>query len=248
MKQSTAVHIVEDDAVMSAKLQNVLKQNFPELIVNGVSHQIKESIKTINQSKPDLLLMDIKLTDGDAFDILEKLRYDTCEVIFITAYSGYMAKAIESYAFHFLTKPLQEAKLVAAIKKYINKRERLYTKEKLNLLSQFLTQKGAKILLNVGHEHVLLKLSDIIYCQADGNYTLFHTRKNKKVVASKALKYYEEMLEFKGFFRASRSFLVNVEHIVSIYRKEELVLSNNMHVPVSIRNRARLSELISGLS
>ena len=155
---------------------------------------------------------------------------------------------MKSYAFHFLTKPLEEARLVAAINKFMNKRERLFSREKLDLLSKFLTQKGAKLLLNVGHEHVLVKLSEVVFCQADGNYTKFITRSKQKIVASRPLKYYEEMLEVKGFFRASRSYLVNVEHIISIYRKEELVLSDNSHVPVSVRNRARLTELIAHLS
>jgi len=106
----------------------------------------------------------------------------------------------------------------------------------------------SQLLIKTGYQHIAVKLNEIIKCEADGNHTYFYLDNNKKYLASNTLKYYEGLLSSKGFFKAHRSILVNINYIVSIYKKETLVLKNNDKVHVSVRNKSNLSKLIDLLS
>ncbi|WP_159025745.1 LytTR family DNA-binding domain-containing protein [Aquimarina sp. Aq78] len=106
----------------------------------------------------------------------------------------------------------------------------------------------SKILVHIGNEHIAVDINDIIKCEADGNYSLFTASNKSTYLVSKSLKYYEGLLSKKGFFRANRSTLININQIHSIYKKEAITLSNKERIVVSIRNKPKLIELIKSLS
>ena len=190
--------------------------------------------------------MDIELADGTAFQILDTIVNYDFEVVFITGHQSYIQTAIEYYAFHFLTKPVDISQLSNIIERYTNIRDRFFSKLKYDFLKEYLQQ--SQLLVNTGNEHISVDLNNLITCQADGNYTIFQTQDEQKYFVSRSLKYYENLLKHKGFFRPNRQVLINIKHIRSVYKKESITLSNNKKIIVSVRNRTELAELLKDLS
>ncbi|PKV49985.1 LytTR family two component transcriptional regulator [Aquimarina sp. MAR_2010_214] len=246
MNQIISAVIIEDEEEAFTYLKATLEKHFCNINIIGSSNNAKNAIDILNNLNPELVFMDIELPDGNAFQILDAINNYDFEVIFVTAHSNYIEKAIAYYAFNFLTKPIEVKQLINIIKRYIHLKKRLFTKQKYILLKEFLTE--SKLLIQTGNEHIAININDIIKSEADGNYSHFTMADKSTYLASKSLKYYENLLLEKGFFRANRSTLVNIEHIRSIYKKQALILSNKEKVIVSIRNKSKLSEIINYLS
>lgn len=240
--------IIEDNLESQEYLTTIVTNNFETIEIIGYADTIVEAVSIIDQKKPELIFMDIELIDGYSFEIFKHINYHDFEVIFVTAFDNFMSKAIDHYAFSYIIKPYEESKMVGTINRYINLKERLFTKNKYQLLSNFLNSKSSRFLLHVGNEHISVSISDIIKCEADGNYTCFNLSDGKKHLASNSLKYYEGLLIDKGFFKAHRSVLINIEFIASIYKKETIILTNNDKIHVSVRNKSNLTNLINSLS
>ena len=239
--------IVEDQEKSSAYLMRLLELNFPEIKVLSLETTISNAKKNIDILKPDLVFLDIHLTDGLSFEILEQVSYQEFETIFTTGYDGYYQKAFEYCAFNYLLKPINPEQLRLVIEKYKKLTHISDLKEKKLKLNAFLDQTDPKIMINLGDTSIFVALKDIIVCKANGSYCEI-TIKNKAHLTSKPLKYYEELLMGKNFFKANRSTLVNVSHVTSIHKKETLSLSNKERVNVSVRNRNALTELMSYFS
>jgi len=242
------VIIVEDNIKAQEYLTLILKSNFKDIEIVAYAKSVKQSIDVISNEKPELVFMDIELSDGNAFEIFEKIDNINFEVVFVTAHDDFLKKAIDHYAFSFIIKPIEEEKIISCINRYINLKERLFSTYKLKNLTKFLDTQDSQFLLHVGNEHILVRLNDIVKCVADGNYTQFYFKSKKKYLASNPLKYYEALLVNKGFFRAHRSILVNIDFINTIYRKETIILKNRERINVSTRNKFKLVALIKLLS
>ncbi|MHA7057884.1 LytR/AlgR family response regulator transcription factor [Aquimarina sp. M1] len=246
MNKNISVVIIEDEKESLEFLSKILVENFKEIEIVSSSGGIEESIRVLQLKKPELVFMDIELIDGNAFQILDKISYYEFEIIFTTGHNNYIEKAMEYYAFNFLSKPIDVDKLKNVVHRYVKLKDRLFAKQKYNLLKEFLTE--SRLLIHTGNKHIAVDVDEIIKCEADGNYTHFLTMEKLKYLASKSLKHYESLLLSKGFFRANRSTLINIKHIVSIYKKEAIILSNKEKVIVSVRNKSKLSDLIRFVS
>ena len=240
--------IIEDDKKSQDYLKDLIQSHFEALTIVGTSENIADSVRLIESQQPELIFMDIELTDGLSFEIFNRLNFHDFEVIFVTAYDNFIQQAIDHYAFSFIVKPIEPSKLVASIAHYLKLKERLYSQSRIELLQAFLQPKQSKILLQVGHEYVSVELDDVIKCDAEGNYTTFHLTDKKSLLVSKPLKHFERLLIDKGFFKPHRSAIINVSHIKSIYKKETIILDNNDKVHVSVRNKSKLTELINSMS
>ncbi|WP_299336033.1 LytTR family DNA-binding domain-containing protein [uncultured Psychroserpens sp.] len=240
--------IIEDNIESQEYLTSILQSQFSNIDIIGYADNVIDSISIINTEKPELIFMDIELIDGYSFEIFKHLKHHDFEVIFVTAFDNYMSKAIDHYAFSYIIKPYEKDRMIKVINRYIHLKERLFSEHKFQLLSSFLSSKSSRFLLHVGNEHVSININDIIKCEAEGNYTYFYLADHKKYLASNSLKYYEELLIDKGFFKAHRSVLINIEYIASIYKKETIILTNNDKINVSVRNKSNLTDLINQLS
>ena len=106
---------------------------------------------------------------------------------------------------------------------------------------------SSKILIQSGHHHHSIDLDEIIYGKADAHYTVFKLVNGEEIMASQGIKFYEETLEKRGFFKANRSSIININHISTIYKRESIVLSNNDKINIPVRNKAALSDLLDSL-
>ncbi|GAA3638670.1 LytR/AlgR family response regulator transcription factor [Flavivirga jejuensis] len=248
MKNKIRTIIIEDDINAQEYLASILNESFSDIEIVAFINTVEGAIHLIRDKKPELVFMDIELKDGIAFNIFNKINIPNFEVIFVTGHENYIKKAIEHYAFSYIMKPIDSEKLIKVVNRYINLKQRLFSISKYEMLSDFLNQKNSNLLLHVGSEYILIDIKDVVKCIAEKNYTSFYMQNKVVYLASKPLKYYQELFSVKGFFRANRSVLINIDFIKSIYRKETIILKNRDKINVSVRNRSNLTNLINSLS
>jgi two-component system LytT family response regulator len=240
--------IIEDNIEAQKYLSHIIQEHFPNIAILGYAASVQQSIQLIHTCDPELVFMDIELTDGLSFEIFDTIKDPSFEVIFITAFENFTQKALDHFALSYITKPIDIPKLLATIRHYLKLKQRLFTIEKFELFKKLTQNKEGQLLIQTTNEHILIKIASIIKLEAEGNYTYISLDDGRKLLASKAMKYYESLLPEVSFFRAHRSTIININCIASIYKKETIILTNNDKVHVSVRNKGKLMELIQMLS
>jgi two-component system LytT family response regulator len=235
------VIIVEDQIDVRQDLEIFLRQQ-PDFIVIGACGTVYEAIVLIHNSKPDLLLLDIALPDGTGFDILEQLPA-RMKVIFLTAHQEYAIRALRYGAIDYLLKPFDEQELTAALQKVINAQPLL--QEQINItLNHVRNNKVQDPIALRSHKSVhFVELKDICYLQVDDDLTTVFLQSGKKLVTSKTLKDYEELLTGASFLRTHQSYLVN-ERYIDCYRPKEgiLYLKDGTVIPVAYRKKLKVDQ------
>lgn len=211
---------------------------------------IQNAISEITRQTPDLLLLDIQLTDGNGFDLLKKINPENFNIVFITAYQEYAIKACKVSALDYLLKPFDPDELKESIEKARRKINKEKIIERLDALAQNMAETtGAikKITIKTASSIFIINISDIIYCEADRNYTTFHLKDKRKIIASKPLGDYEEMINSDTFIRPHQSYLINTEFI-SRYEKGNGGMIITIHedaIPVSSRKKEQVLQFFS---
>ena len=244
--------IIDDEAHVRESLAEMLKIHCPNVKVVDRAEGVKSGVKSILKRHPDLILLDIKMKDGTGFDLLEKIDNIDFKIIFITAYDQYAIKAIKFSALDYLMKPVDSVELQEAV----NKAESITQKEvntQLNTLATNLQtddQSKKKIILKTFDNIYLVKVSDIVYAESDSRYSTFYLESGEKVIVSKTLKHYHELLNDFGFYRVHKSFLINLAHIQRFEKAEGgyVILNGAAKVPVASRKREELLELFERLT
>ncbi|MBP1676544.1 MAG: response regulator [Bacteroidetes bacterium] len=236
--------IVDDELSPREHAKRLLAEFFPEIIVCAEAENIVSAYEAILLHQPDVVLLDVDLTDGTAFELLNRFQQIHFSVIFITAFEQYAIKAIKFSALDYLLKPYTTAEFVEAIRKAQRKETEQETNLKFNVLLQNFQyqQQLSKIVLRTSDSIHVVQLDDIIRLQADGAYTAFYLVSRKPIVISKNLKEYDNLLENNGFIRTHQSHLVNSKHIVCFHKSDggSLGLSDKTLVPVATRFREKV--------
>jgi two-component system LytT family response regulator len=201
---------------------------------------VDEAVTAINNTKPDVVFLDIEMQQETGFDLLNKIGEIDFEVIFITAYSDYAIKAIKFSAIDYLLKPIDIEELKNAVLRVIQKREGR-TSGRLQILRDNLTapREKLKIGLPTTHGIIFTGVENILYCEASSNYTVLYTSDGKEYVASKTLKEYEDLLLEHNFFRIHHSYLVNLSAIKKYVKGDggHVILANEVSLDVSKRKK-----------
>lgn len=243
-----SVVVIDDEPKARETIINILQLSPTEISVVGQADDVNSGFDVINAQNPDLILLDINLPDGTGFDLLKKFEKINFKVVFITAHEEYAVKAFKFSALDYILKPVASGELLQSVEKAS---ETIHKEETELKLSAFLSNldKIRKIVLKTAESIHVVNVKDIIHCKADGNYTNFYLANGEKLMVSKTLKDYAEMLEQAGFFRTHQSHLVNLDHI-SRYDKTEgghLVMDNESIVPVSSRKKETLFRLFESM-
>jgi two-component system LytT family response regulator len=232
--------LVEDEAKSREILKNYILKYCPKVDLVGEAYNIEEGLVLIRNHSLDLVFLDVEMPYGNAFDLLDKVGDRQFETVFVTAYSHYAIEALNAHASYYLLKPISIDKLIEAV-------DYVYAiKEKENSLQNTVLQPvnaqvNGKITIPVQNGFEVLEIADILYCQADDNYTNIYLTDRKKLV-SKTLKYFEQILAKNGFARVHKSYLVNVNAVIE-YKKGKggsVVLSNGKEVMVSPSRKKEL--------
>jgi two-component system LytT family response regulator len=239
--------IIDDEQGARNSLSKLLLNYCKDVEIKGMASSVSSGLTLIYDHSPDVVFLDISLPDGNGFDIFEQIPSPSFDTIFITAYEEYAVKAFRVAALDFLTKPIDYRQLQEALKRFKQKQKMRLKEERLRLLIENLSNRPSefnKIVLPDYDGYQLLKVGDIIYCEADGSYTHIHLINGKKVTTSRILKLVEQMLPETTFHRIHKSYLVNLNLIERYSRIEgnKIILANHTELDVSDRNKKAFLE------
>jgi len=232
--------LIEDEANSREILRKYLQDYCPDVEVLGEAATVEEGLQLLGEKQPDLVFLDVEMPFGNAFDLLERLPERQFETVFVTAYEHYAKDALNQHAAYYLMKPLLIDELIRAVAHVREIREKEARLEAGSLRSRADRAEG-KITLPEQEGFKVVRVSDILYCQADDNYTRVYLPERKFLV-SKTLKYLEEALAGFPFARIHKSYLVNVNEVVR-YKKGKggtVVLSNGKELSVSASRKREL--------
>jgi two-component system LytT family response regulator len=236
--------IIEDEKSSMEYLVSILKKNHANITVLGWASNVDDAVTLITTNKPDIVFLDIQLNDGSGFDVLDRLKNNmTFEVIFTTGFLDYKERAMDYFAFYYLNKPLQKKEIKKVLDVYELKRS-AFDLQKYRAFKNQLESKNQKLTFFEKNEYITLRVSDIIYCEAAGSYTLVYNTQGGSLVNSKNLKRIEGIIENDNFYRVHRSFLVNLKHIKSFSNNGILTMSNDIEITISTRNRKKVLDFL----
>lgn len=237
--------IVEDEETSRDILKNYLSKYCPKVQLIGEAANVEEALILIRNNDLDLVFLDVEMPYGNAFDLLDKVGDRQFETVFVTAYNQYAMDALNAHASYYLMKPISIDNLIEAVD-YVSEIKEKENRLQNTILQPKHSQVNGKITIPLQNGFEVLEISEILYCQADDNYTNIFVNGKKKLV-SKTLKYFEDILSENGFVRVHKSYLVNVNAITE-YRKGKggsVVLSGGKEIMVS---PARKKELLAYFS
>ena len=236
--------VLVDDEFQSRNLLSKLLSGNPDIQVVGQASTIEEAYQAITDLQPGLIFLDVMLTEATGFDLLKRFDQISFEIIFTTAHDEYALRAFRFNAIDYLLKPIDPDELQSAIQKAKSKWQasQFTTREHLDNLYQDVrnpNRLNQKIAIPTSDGFILQPLNDIIYCQAEGNYTQFYLTAQRKLLSSYTLKQYDSMLSDYHFFRTHKSFLINLEHVQQYKRGEggTALMSNGVEIEISRRNK-----------
>lgn len=223
----TAV-IIEDELPARATIRSYVKKYAPEVVIAEEFDSVQSGMNYLKSNSPDIVFLDVQLSDGLGIDILNKIDTSKLRIIFTTAHEQYAMQAFKNKAFGYLLKPLNPLDFKEIIRRVI--------------IDALNTKTNRTIKLPISDGEIWIKLSDIVRCQSFSNYTrIFCTQKSYTI--SKTLKYVEtELLNSDQFVRVHQSHLINIDFVAEKEIKKQCVLlSNGDLIPVS---RSRKLDLI----
>jgi len=245
--------IVEDEKHSRETLKSLLEEYCEGVEVIGMAENVAHAVEKIEAHKPDLVFLDIELQTGTGFDVLKQLSHVDFEVIFTTAFEHYAIKAIKFSSIDYLLKPIDMDELQAAIDKARIKKDKDQYKSQLELLLKNLnnpTGDKKKICLATADGIEFINVDTIIYCEANGSYTNFYLEPAMKLMVSKNLKEYEQLLNDQNFLRVHNSFLINLSKVKKFVKSEGgyIVMNNDAQVSISQGRRDEFFERMTAFS
>ncbi len=244
------VVVIEDEQRTREAIIKIINDQCESLTVVAYGTDVQSGLEAIKNYQPDILTIDVELTDGSAFDILKKIDIVDFQIIFITAHEGYALQAIKFSAFDYILKPFSAIEL----EDVFNSARKKVMKEKSEasmetLLGHIENNEDKKIVLKTSDDIHLVKMSDIIRCEADSSYTSFMLKDGSQLTVSGNLKTFEEMLQAFYFFRVHHSHLVNLNEVKKFHRSSTayVLMTDGSKIPVSIRKKERLIEKFNTL-
>jgi len=249
MKELRAI-LVDDELSSLQSLQIELKQYCPNVIVVSTHRDPREALTAIAGSRPDLVFLDIQMPHMSGFRLLEECKEIDFDVIFITAYDEYALRAFDFNATDYLLKPIMKSKLVNAVEKVINNRNRGIQADVLKALIHNVSTTSKKglerIALPTSEGFELVHINDILYFKAERNYTWIHLQDGKKHLVAKTLKQFSNFLDYPQLFRTHHSWIVNLNHVKKYVRGQggHLILLDGLTIPVSRANKEALMTLL----
>lgn len=234
--------LIDDEQANLENLQILLANNCPKVKVVAISNNISDAYTQVILHQPDLLFLDIQMGKTTGFELLSQLEEKTFEVIFVTAFDNYGIQAVKFAALDYLLKPVDPDELIVAVSKAESRVAGKINGEQLSfLLNQirYTEHSNRKIALPQQHEIRYISIDEIIRCVADNTYTFFHLSSGEKILISKPLKEYSDLLKPEGFVRVHQSHLVNPKFVKSWLKEDggTLLMKNDDKIPVSKPNR-----------
>lgn len=239
--------IIDDEANARLSLRNLINSYCDEVEILGEASNIHDGFDLIEKKSPQIVFLDIEMPQGNGFKLLEKFDHIPFKIVFTTAYDEFALKAIKYSALDYLLKPIDIDELQLAVQKAASS-SHPSAQQVNNLVGQVSGKHSGRIVIPDSDGMILIDVKDIIRCESDSNYTRFFLVGGRKIMASKTLREFEQMLEGESFFRIHRSHLINVKHLLKYVKGEggHVIMSDESEVEVSRRKKSEFLSYIGG--
>ncbi len=235
--------IVDDEKLGRDTISGLLKKYCKNVNILGECDNIGSAKKIIEEQQPELLFLDIAMPGGGGFELLKSLGDFKFDVIFVTAHEEYILRALRYSAVDYLLKPIDEDELMAAVEQAERRKNEKYQKNNIkNLIKEYFSgtpNAMNNICIPTSRGFQVIKLEDIVCCEANNTYTIIYMANNDQVLSTKPLADYDLTLSDSGFVRVHKSWLVNLKHVKE-YRRGEggvVILTGDKAVDVSRRKK-----------
>ena len=244
--------VIDDESAFIGNLESILASRQSSVALVGDARGVEDGLQKIDLLEPDLVFLDIQMEDGTGFDLLERVERKDFKVIFVTAYDQYAIEAFRFSAVDYLLKPVVSTDLWEAVDRAVVEIEKSKAELQINVLMdniQSLSKEKKKLVLRESDTLHVVRLEEILWCMADGSYSKFQLEDGTQIMVSQHLKEFEDLLDKNGFFRAHRSYLVNINKVKRFDKREGgiLYLEGDQSIPVSVRKIEKLLKILSDL-
>jgi two-component system, LytTR family, response regulator len=244
------VLIIDDEMDVLAKLHHLIMELVPEISEIRLTNSGLDALQILQSYTPDIVLLDIEMPFQNGFEFLFALRDFTFDVIFMTSDNQYAIQALRFNALDYLLKPIEATELIQAVERHISNRNANNRKRPLveQIITPYENKEIREFRLPVPSTNGIyfFSLRKIVRLQADRNYTEIYLVNKKLFVASRTLKYFQDILEPYKFIRTHKKHLVNALHIIQLNNSNAyIMMSDGTRIGVSRRKRERVLELLS---
>lgn len=241
MKQFTAI-LIDDESSSRNSLRQKLINHCKEITIIAECESGEEGIIAIQHHKPDIVFLDVEMPRMNGFVMLQQLETRNFELIFTTAYDHYAIRAIHFSALDYLVKPIEIKTLTEAVERARQKKQTDIPNQRIEtLLHNLIDEKNIHNRIAIPSLEGLqfIEITDIIYLEAESNYTFVHLQAGTKLTVSKTLKDFEELLPSLVFIRIHHSYIINKNHLRKYLKGEggQVLLSNGKILDVARRKK-----------
>lgn len=233
--------IIDDEPNVASALEKLLqKEN--DLEVVAIGHSVREASHYIEEYQPDLLFLDIMLSNSTAFELLDQYDEKLFEIIFTTGYSDFAIQAIKAGAFDYLLKPIGRTQLSKTLERLAQNREKeVNTQLRYQVTREYMEGRCEQIALPEFDGCRFVKVTDIVRIKAQGNYCDVYFRDGQKLTVTRQLKVFEEFLSPFGFCRVHHSHMVNPDFVHKYSKvdggKIRMVCGEEIYISKSYKDR-----------
>jgi len=235
--------LVDDEPDGIRTLKKMLELHCPDVEIVATCHNAEIAEKRLEEDRPDLVFLDVQMPGKSGLDMLAELSENNFKVIFVTAHNEYILQALQFSAVDYLMKPVDEDRLIEAVERVKKRLKEEKDAGQTEALLHNITKAGSplemRLCLPTQKGFTIVKLEEIVYCEAQRSYTIFRLGNNKTIVISKPLFDYDRLLTDTTFLRVHKSFLINLLHVKEYIRGEggTVMMSNGMEIEVSRRKK-----------
>jgi two-component system LytT family response regulator len=235
--------LVDDEPDGIRTLKKMLELHCPEVEIVATCPNAAAAKEKLAEHRPDLLFLDVQMPGKSGLEMLAELPQSNLKLIFVTAHNEYVIQALQFSAVDYLMKPVDEDRLVEAVarvkQRMLDERDDSRTDILLDNIKKAGSPLEMRLCLPTQKGFTIVKLEDILYCEAQRSYTAFRLDSNKSVIVSRPLFDYERVLADTSFLRIHKSYLINLFHVTEYERGEggTVIMSNGVEIEVSRRKK-----------
>lgn len=245
------VVIIEDELDIREINRRLLESNFNDVEIVGETDSVEGGIDLIQRLKPHLVLMDIEIIGGTGFDILQKVKPYDFKLVVVTAFNQFAIKAIKFSAIDYILKPINESEFITAVQNALEIIGSSHSEQQVANFIDIYERKTQvkKIVLRTNKAVHIVDISDIVYCNSDNSYTYFYLSNEERIMVSKSIKEFAEILEEYNFFRPHQSYLINLNAVKLIDKADGgfVILKNGSEIPISSRRKQIIFQMLNHL-
>jgi len=248
MNMLTAI-LIDDESNSRNALHHKLVTNCPEINIVAECENGEQGITAIEKLKPDIVFLDVEMPRMNGFVMLQQLQERNFELIFTTAYDQYAIQAIRFSALDYLVKPIEIASLKEAVGKARARRQKEIPNQRIEtLLYNLVHEKNQQSRIAIPSQDAIqfIQLEDIIFLEAESNYTSIHLKDEARILVAKTLKDFEDLLPTTHFFRIHHSFIINKNHMRKYLKGDggQVLMSNGKTIDVSRRKKEEFLRMV----